>query len=277
MELYKIRDLGGIISGAFKFIREESENFFSIYFRIIWVYIAIALLSQFFLLQEAPLGIEGDGGLETFGIFRYVIFTMITTVMGYAVNIFTAAIVLNYLKCYLEGDRDIRHEKVRKQVYKRFWSYVGLSILTYLIIVISAFILLLPMVYFAIVFALAFPIMILEDISVTDAMGRCFTLIKDEWWNTFGTVLVIGLVFVVLALSFGVPLYIYTFIFEGASLYQIIEKDPIHIGLSLLMDVGGYFLNSVFIFMLAFVYFDLHEKKYKTGMNGLIEKIGAKF
>ncbi|WP_196890026.1 hypothetical protein [Aureivirga sp. CE67] len=268
MQLYKYRKLGDIITDSFKFIREESERFFSFYLKIIWIYIAIAIFVEFAFLYSAT----------NYDILSYTEVILIESYLGYFlgffVNIFSAGTVLNYLRLYNENEGKVEYKLLRRGVYKRFWSYIGLSFIIYLIIFVSFFIIVIPAIYFAIVFSMGFPIMIIENKSVTDSIGECFKLIKDNWWVTFGTMIVVFLIIYVLTLSFSVPSIVYNYIKEGAGLYEYGE-DPLYFALNLLISIASYFLNAILTFMLAFTYFDLHEIKYKTGINRLIEKIGS--
>jgi hypothetical protein len=51
----------------------------------------------------------------------------------------------------------------------------------------------LPGIWLAIVFSVAFPLLAFERASVGDCVGRSFKLVKGHWWHSFGLVLVLAM------------------------------------------------------------------------------------
>jgi len=139
----------------------------------------------------------------------------------------------------------------------------------------------LPIVYISIVLSLAMPIMVFESKSIGETISHSFTLIKGEWWNTFGVVLVIGILVSMLGFVFSIPSLIYQLISMGVSVSNEdptailgILEDPIYLILNLIAYFGKFLFYSVTLIASAFIYFDLNEQKNLTGTYEKIESLG---
>ena len=53
-----------------------------------------------------------------------------------------------------------------------------------------------------------------------------------------------------------------------------IFNDPVYVVVTLISFFGKYVFYSVTFIASAFIYFDLNEQKYKTGMNERIDNLG---
>lgn len=114
-----------------------------------------------------------------------------------------------------------------------------------------------------------------------EAYNYSFTLIKDEWWMTFATFFVIGIIVAVANYAFSLPAQIYqllkTGIFSGAmnaeSVFDIF-KDPVYILLNVLSTIGQFLLNLISVVAGVFIYFNLNEKKNFTGTYERIADLG---
>ncbi|WP_196894913.1 hypothetical protein [Aureivirga marina] len=275
--LYKERDLGELISDSFKLIKEESKNFFPIFIKITWIYILIVLAGNAFTLLNFS---DPTKLTNIFAMFGGTIISGVTNIILYAVSF---GVVLFYLKAYNENEGNVTYEYVKTNVYKRIWSLLGLGFLIYLIIFVSAFFFLLPAIYFAITFSTCYQIMILEDKTASEAISDSFKLIKDHWWVTFGVLIVITVLFLIISSVFNIPTILYQFISMGTMLRDFgngidaysIFSDPIYVTLNMISILGSTFINVLATFAFAMVYFDLHEIKYKTGISNQIDNIGS--
>ena len=138
-----------------------------------------------------------------------------------------------------------------------------------------------PGIYLGTVLSLATSIMVFEEKSVGDTFSHAFTLIKGEWWNTFGVLIVVWLLLVVLGQAFSIPAFIYQMVKMGTMVGSddptavfSIFKDPIYLVLNILSYVFQFILYSIPLISTVFVYFDLNEQKNLTGTFEIIENIG---
>jgi hypothetical protein len=127
-------------------------------------------------------------------------------------------------------------------------------------------------IYLSIVLSLFFPILWLEDRSIVGTVGRCFQLIKGNWWATFGLLLMAGLIQSMMSIVFVVPQYAVMF---GKMLHVPgLDSDVLGMLAQCLYAVGIIFTYTVSLLALAFQYFHLTEQKEGYGLRLLVDALG---
>ena len=87
-----------------------------------------------------------------------------------------------------------------RQAAKRFWSLFAAGILVGLIVVLGSVALAVPGIFFATWYAYTVPAMMLEDKGALAGMSASKAFGRDKKWSTFALILVVGIVFLVVAL-----------------------------------------------------------------------------
>lgn len=82
---------------------------------------------------------------------------------------------------------------VRFAASKLLWVW-ALNIIVGVLVVLGFIALVIPGILLAIMFALAFPVLLLENKGVFDSMGRSRELVSHRWFKTFATLLVLGII-----------------------------------------------------------------------------------
>ncbi len=145
-----------------------------------------------------------------------------------------------------------------------------------LVSVLLVFVFLALIAYFAVILSLIFPMRMREPIGVWAATGRCFKLVKNNWWATFAVLFVAFLVYLVLSIAVGLPYYILSF--SGGFMTLDGGGPPVTgllVALSIVASVGATLLYSVPLTATAFQYFSLVERKERTGLMGRIDAVGV--
>jgi len=290
IEFKKERDLGAIITDTFTFIRENWKDYFLTVFKIIGPVLLVGAAILVFAMVSYSGAIKGiltldqsapdpSGAFDSiFGMFgwlflMFVVFGIVYTLLS--------EVSLYYVKSYIENDGVANFEEVKEQTYANIWKFVGLGILSILMMIVGYILCVLPIVYISVVLSLAMPIMVFESKSIGETISHSFTLIKGEWWNTFGVVLVIGILVSMLGFVFSIPSLIYQLISMGVSISNEdptailgILEDPIYLILNLIAYFGKFLFYSVTLIASAFIYFDLNEQKHFTGTFEKIENLG---
>ena len=282
IEFKKERDLGAIINDTFKFLRENWKSYGLFVLKIVGPLILIgAALVVFAYLSYTSL--LGDGSdpeallINLNSIATYILGMMVATGIIYTL---IAEVSLFYIKSYIDNRGVASFEEVKNNTFKNIWKFIGFGILAILMVVVGYFMCFFPAIYLGIVLTLGFPILVFEKRDVLDTISHCFNLIKDEWWNTFGVFIVVGLLVTILGLIFNLPMWMYQMIAEGifvdsnASESLGILRDPLYIAVTVVSFFGKYIFYSISFIASAFIYFDLNEQKYKTGMNERIDNLG---
>ena len=129
-----------------------------------------------------------------------------------------------------------------------------------------------PLVYVAVAMSLYFPVLWLEDQGIFQALGRCFRLIKGEWWSTLGLLLVTSLIQSSLGVVFVIPQYAVMF---GKALHlPFLDSDVVGVAAQCVYALGIIFTNSISLLVMAFQYFNLVERTEGFGSRLLLDTLG---
>lgn len=289
IEFKKERDLGAIINDTFAFIRENWKPYFGAVIKIAGPFILagsilmVVFLGYYMGVAGEIANVSNNGNPEdVFGLmipmFGWIGLLAIVFMFVYIVVSLTS---LYYVKSYISNNGDVKIADVSANTFKNIWKFLGLAILIVLMIIVGAILCYLPGIYLAIVLSLATSIMVFEDKSIGDSISHCFVLIKGQWWNTFGVLLVVGILVNILGYAFSVPALIYQLVSDGTLMGESdptavfdIMKDPINIGLNVIAYIGKFVLSSITLIAAVFIYYDLNEQKNLTGTIEKIDSLG---
>ena len=280
IEFKKQRELGDIISDTFAFLRQEFKPFMKAIFTIagpVMVVFVIAYVAYMYLVGDifsfGNVGYTTSVGL----ILLALILFLVTMVIAY---VFANSVALHYIKSYIENNGQVNMQEVKYNVKRSFWPFVGLGIAKWVVLIISMFLCFLPVFYFMVPMAMVFSIMVFEKKDVSDSFSYSFTLIKDEFWITLASIIIIGLIVMVASYAFSLPATLYSLIkmgiFSGELDPATMEGfiDPIDIFLNTLATLIQYLLNLISIVAYAFIYFNLNERRNFTGTFEKIQSLG---
>ena len=126
--------------------------------------------------------------------------------------------------------------------------------------------------YLGVVFSLYFPVLWLEDISIFAAVGRCFQLIRGQWWATLGLLFIAGLLQGALSIVFIVPQYA---VLAGKMMgIPGLDSDVLGVIAQTVYSVGLIVTYCVPLLALAFQYFNLAERREGYGLRLLVNELG---
>ncbi len=284
IEFKKQRELGEILSDTFAFFRSEFKPFFSTYFKIVGPFLAVMLISvalYFYFVGNVFNTLLLDSGMEGFNFATFGGIGLLYLLSIIAVYTMSQSTVLHYIKSYANGKGTTDFETIQKEVYASFWNFIGLGIIVALSFMVGLMFCIIPGIYLYVPLSLSFCIMVYNHLGTSDAYNYSFTLVKDEWWMTFATMFVIGLIVGIAGYVFAVPTAIYQWIKMGIFSGEVdaegvldIFKDPVYILLNVISTLAQFLLNLISIIAGTFIYFNLNEKKNFTGTYERIENIG---
>ena len=141
--------------------------------------------------------------------------------------------------------------------------------------VLVGFLVWLAAIYVSIPLSLYLPVLWLEDLGVFASLGRCFQLIKGQWWPTLGLLLVASFLQSVLTYVFAIPQYAILF-------SKGLQVPGTESGSTILtvMATSFYALGAVFTYTLpllalVFQYFNLVERREGRGLRLLVDDLGT--
>lgn len=266
IELGSVREFGDIISDSFVILRQNFIPLLKAYFVICGAFLVTGILVT--TTSNSQQFFDGQNSVLTFWGFLSFVFT----ILNYTALILTTT---SYLVLYKEkGNQAPKVMEVWGYFRYYFFRVFGTQILCIIVIGIGTVLCFVPGLYLMPVFSLVIPIMVIENANAEYSIRRAFKIIKENWWLTFGTILLLSLlvVFAILVLIFVPAICIYGANQwltgkNGGTSFSIIEAVVIHATQVLWM------LPTI---ALVLVYYTLTEQKEATGLLNRIKTFGTK-
>ena len=275
----KQRELGDIITDTFKFIRLEYKPLFKALLRNAAIPFLILIgISAYYTGVTTDISILDNGSFSFVSFFLPALAMFIAMFFYYGVLYGT---VLNYIKLYIDHQGTVDQDELKTHVRADLGSLTGLTFLIVIMISFGMMLCFLPGVYVAVPLSLTWAILVFENKAVGDSISDSFKLIKNEWWITFATMFVLGLLLYIANIVFSLPVIIYSIVKGFLSAETISQGDMssmfdwVYVSLSVLSSAIQYILAGIFAVAVAFIYFNLNEKKNQTGTFEAIESIGS--
>ena len=277
IQFKKQRELGEIISVTFKFLRENYKALFKSITQVVaptFILLIAALAYYTYTVAGSPLAaMEGNSGE-----FLISFFILAVTLLLFYASLYGT--ILHYIKSYIENKGSVDEAEIKTGAQDDLGKLFLVFIISAIIVFTGLILFIIPGIYLMVPLSLAATVLVFNKMSLSDSISYGFSLVKDHWWTTFFSIVVIWLLVYVIGLVFQLPLIIYTFIKmfavaqEGSLADPVSYSDWIFILLNVLSSVIQYLLSSVFVIALAFIYFNLNEHKNLTGTYETIDKLG---
>lgn len=286
----KVRSLGDMLSDTLKFLSTEWQPFFMTIVKLAIVPVLIAIAAAIYFLMQSNsfygglLDLNSLDGSEIEDInFNFSSILVPLAIFSFSYLIAYALVTvasLSYIKSYIKNKGIINYEEIQNDAKTTFWSYVGLFFVVGIIVFIGTLFCFLPGIYFVVVLSLSIPIMIFQNSGVLDSINGAFTLIKDNWWETFGILIVVQILILIISFIVQLPVGMYqgvdtAVMLQGEYPNELLElfSDPIYLillGISYLVKFILYIISTI---VTVFIYFDIREQKNPTS-NDIIDEIG---
>ena len=274
----KTRDFGELLSDTFKFFRENGKSFLSINFKICApFFIALILTNAYYTYVTLGMGFESYGNFTGFLIPAFI---NLIAVFVYITALYLS--VFNYIKSYIANNGVVSEDDIKNGLKKDLGSGLAVNLIVGILIFTGLLFILIPGIYLGVVLTLALPILVFEQKGVGDTISSCFQLIKDNWWFTFGALIVFGIIMYLINVVFQMPMIIYMIVGMISGLDAGVEsmaesmqsKDPILMILTIVASIAQYLLYIITPIFISLIYFNLHEEKNFTGTFENIDRLG---
>lgn len=277
------REIGEIITDTFKFLRRNFKPIFRNIFKIVGIPFIILIVASAYNAQStfnsgSLLNVE-----DPFGVFNStsgLISTLLVYVAVFIFLTFLNATVMSIIKSYMTNEGTIIDSEVSTLIKEKIADIALAGLGKWFALIIGFMLCFIPGVYISIPFFLIFPILIFENKKVGEVFSDCFDLIKDNWWITFATVIVLGLLWYIISLIFSLPLMLYMGVKMFTSIQENSLSDPssmFDIGTIILTVIASALQYVVYVFIpigAAFIYYNLNEQKNQTGTLEQIDRLG---
>ena len=288
IQFKKQRDFGSIISDTFQFIRLEYKTIFNLYLKHVgWMLLILVAAGTYY--QYASLNTLDTISMSD-GLDEYLIETLLSSglsllilvLASVAYSALSVVTINGIIKSYVSNQGEIKDEEVKQTISRFFGSILGSTVIVGIIVFIGFILCILPGVYLFVPLSLIFSVIVFQEKSFSEAFSECFKLIKQNWWITFATILVITILIALVSGIFQIPVTILTVMETMTSIQEngaesgipSLGKNWLYIVFYVIALIAQYILSLVSIITLVFIYFNLNEIHNKTGTIEDIDNIG---
>jgi hypothetical protein len=195
-----------------------------------------------------------NGPLKTIFLITMSISAAVTLVL--AIYFWTRA----YAGVFLLVKKDYKDEAAEtyKETKKLFWPYIGLSLLTGLLILCWTLLLIIPGIIFAFIYSFAVYALFFEDKRGMAAIRRSREIIKGYFWETMGRLCFLGLIAWIFMMIISVPSEIYL---SNQPLALIPENSVVVQGWNFFVQVISWLIGPIAMLFTYKIYTDLIKIK----------------
>jgi hypothetical protein len=283
IELLKKRDFGEIISDTFLFLKQNLKPLLASFF-IICGFFMLAMAVTAVMQQAKMVGIV-NGTLSSSSMYylqtrtfdaigiEYFL-TLIFTLVNYVAMHVT---VYSYMALYRDkGNIAPTPEEVWGYFKYFFVKVLGSSIVLFLLLIIGFMLCFFPGIYLYPILGLVIPIMIFENTSLGFAFNKSFSLIKENWWLTFGAIFIMG---IIVSISTAIVVLPVTIINYASPLLHPGKGFHLSLVMSVITAVlqsAAQVFNILALITISLCYFSMSEKTDGTGLMNRINQLGNK-
>lgn len=246
-DFFEERDFGNTLGAAINFVIFEIKTFGKLL--LIYVFPMFALIQ----LIQYSLGIDNVNANDLTNIKASPKFFFIN-LLNFIAYVMFYSLIVSYIKLYITKGKDSFELKEVWDMAASFFSKVAFSQFLFgLLIALGLVLLIIPAIYFAVVSVFVHMIVIFENKSGARAIARCFEIIKDRWWQTFGFLILIFIIIIFIIIVFAAIVVIFPANDNNSAF--LIFTNALSIAVSILLIS---FLE-VFITLLYFSYVEKNE------------------
>ena len=284
----KERDLGSIITDTFKFIKEEYKTLFRLYIKHVgWLLLLVIAASTYYQYQSLKISTSvltetGPAAFLTEMIADTGIAILLLSVASIAYSALSLVVITSIIKSYVQNNGEINEDEVNQFVKQFFGRTLGSLVVVGLLVFIGFLLCVLPGIYLIVPLSLIFPILVFQEKTFAEAFSESFKLIKNNWWISFATLLVVSILISLIGGLFQLPIVVMTAMETFVSIQdgtgtpgtETLSGNWLYMLFYILGALAQYILGIVTLISLTLVYFNLNEFHNKTGTLEDIDRIG---
>ncbi len=312
IELQRARDFSQKMNATFEFIR---QNFNSLGKSILFIAGPSVLVGSLLIgafmgeLMTLSTGLQSAAGNpDAFGDYFLSVNFWLQFILMFVFLFISFIVTIATINCYLilydeKKSNQIEVPEVWERVRLTFWTYLGTTLLFFLVLILAYIILLIPVVvlgaisgflvfvgvllfvggivYLIFSASLTYFIQSYEKKNFIEAIIRSFQLVNNgKWWSTFGLIFILQLIMGVSSYIFLIPYYVILF---TSSMHSASTGSPMEFSDSMkiwsMVFFTLYYMAQMLLYSLpnigiAFQYFNLVELKEARGLMSKIETLG---
>lgn len=277
IELRKIRDFGENMNDTFLFIRQNFLPLIRSFLAICAIFmLAQAILTGLFQYRAMGLMKEFLGGrrVNPSLFFKWFLEYLLIVLSALLTIVSVSVVLAAYIKYYLQSNGAPPLIEDIWTIFKKYFLKVLIySLPVYFIIIIGCLFCLVPGIYLWVVLTPFSLVVVLEGKNFSDSFGRCFDLIRENFWASFAIYLVSYIIYVICGLLISALI---SAIFWLAGYLTTEDLNNSYAFVSSFLNVFSSCFYIIFFVSAALNYFHLVEVKDGTGILNRIDTIGMK-
>lgn len=278
IELAKTRDFGEIINDTFVFIGQNWKPLLKSYAIICGFFIVanlvVALLQQQRMLDAmqpiTPHSAAYNLGYRMKSMLGLTYF--LSLIFGLLSVTAITLVPLSFMALYKEkGNIAPETEEVWGYFKHYFLRCIGTTLVIGVCLIVGFALCLIPGFYLLPILSLILPVIIFENADLGYSWSKSFRLIKENFWQTFGAIIVAGIITYAAAAIFIIPV---TLVTVGS---MFVSKTPPSSSMFILTTIVSalcYVFYMIPSITAALCYFNLNEQKEGTGLMNRINNFG---
>lgn len=291
IEFRKVRDFGALLNVTFDYIK---RNFKILFKSNLFISAPAILLAGVFLglYQNSIFNFAVSPDLQQFGIpFLFSTFFMMIAYLIVMIVTYSHLMIYKQSETGLFDIDDV-WQMTKQNFLVILFTGIGYSLIVGIVALVFigigmymvfqgsygfVFLVLVGfgiVLYLSINYSLIFIVRIEEGISFSEALTRSKELISQNWWFTFGLIMVVGIIQGFLAYALYIPTYIVMFFvaFTGVNSETGVFARSMFIITSIITSLSILFY-MISIVAISFQYYNLVERKEAPGLLEQIENI----
>lgn len=278
IEFKKVREFGEIIGDTFLFIKQNFKPLMKAYFYLCGLFMLGGFITALFANLQFVGMLDPAKVREMNNPFRMILnfgINYFLIMLFYALS-YTSffCCILSYIALYIrKGNVPPSVQEVWSYFKYYFFRVLGGGFLNTLLFMVAFIACVIPGIWVFPALTLFYPVMIMENASIGTSFDRGFKLIKEEWWITFATLVVIYIIVQACTLLVQVPALAITW----ASAFTHLDR-PLTATYAIVTSISGQ-LSMIFMIIpivsFALIYFNLVERKESTGLMDRIDAFGG--
>nr|WP_319400388.1 hypothetical protein [uncultured Carboxylicivirga sp.] len=275
IDLNRKRDFSDVINVTFSFIKQE----FSLIFSSVAIYTIIPLLGTAIL----SVYYTNDSWSTYFkAIFNHspvinppnftILFLMI--LVSVISRVMIMGITYEYLHLYTtKGRGNFTRSDVANAFAKDFVKILGYNIVVGIVVFFGVIFFVIPGIYLSVPLSFITVVLIVEKGSFSEVWNKCFSIIKNNWWLTFGLIIVMYFIISAMSMVFSIPITIYGAV-KGIAVATGGNSDMdfgVLTVLSIISTLGSSWLYTMMYVMIGTHYYNLTSDK--TQASTILDRI----
>ena len=271
IEFRQVRDFNEILIATFNFFRQNFRNLLK---QILLLMGPLVIFISIYTLYFFSTPTTQDATLFNFSQF-FISFIPLYIILFFTFLIFST-LVYAYIILYMDkGFDQFESTDIIKLAAKNLPKAFGYSLISSIFILVAATIFILPGIYIAVPLIFGLIIIFREELGIFETISRCFQIISDHWWQTFGLLFITFCIIYLCSFALSLPQAAIEFliVFNAPDIADLTNWKILSLILNIITSLFAYMFYSLAYIVISFQYFNLVEQKEEHGFLKRIESI----